>query len=129
MAKYKLPIKVVLIKNNSLGQIKWEQIALEGNPEFGIDLYPIDFAMYAQACGIPGFTLEDPSQAESTLRQAMQQPGPALVQAVVDQNEPIMPGIVSMEEATRFLRSMLKGDKDRWDILKTVAEDRVRENI
>jgi thiamine pyrophosphate-dependent acetolactate synthase large subunit-like protein len=31
--KYKLPIKVVIIKNNSLGQIKWEQMVFLGNPE------------------------------------------------------------------------------------------------
>src|SRR5205823_14281654 len=41
--KYKLPIKVVVIKNNSLGQIKWEQMVFLGNPEFGCDLEPIDF--------------------------------------------------------------------------------------
>jgi pyruvate dehydrogenase (quinone)/pyruvate oxidase len=43
-AKYALHVKVVVIKNNSLGQIKWEQIAFLGNPEFGCDLHPIDFA-------------------------------------------------------------------------------------
>ena len=41
--KYKLPIKVVIIKNNYLGQIKWEQMVFLGNPEFGVDLHPIDF--------------------------------------------------------------------------------------
>src|SRR5207237_6160666 len=58
--KYKLPIKVVVIKNNSLGQIKWEQMVFLGNPEFGVDLQPIDFAMFARACGGTGFTVDDP---------------------------------------------------------------------
>ena len=49
--KYKLPIKVVIIKNNSLGQIKWEQMVFLGNPEYGCDLQPIDFAAFARACG------------------------------------------------------------------------------
>src|SRR5205085_12666667 len=43
IAKYKLPVKIVVFKNNTLGQIKWEQIVFEGNPEFGVDLHPIDF--------------------------------------------------------------------------------------
>ncbi len=34
--KYKLPIKVVVIKNNTLGQIKWEQMVFLGNPEYGV---------------------------------------------------------------------------------------------
>ena len=49
--KYKLPIKVVIIKNNTLGQIKWEQMVFLGNPEYGVDLQPIDFAKFADACG------------------------------------------------------------------------------
>src|ERR1700704_1842865 len=57
-AKYGLNVKVVVIKNNSLGQIKWEQIAFLGNPEFGCDLHPIDFAAVARACGVAGLCLE-----------------------------------------------------------------------
>src|SRR5947209_18635597 len=56
--KYKLPIKVVIIKNNYLGQIKWEQMVFLGNPEFGVDLQPIDFVKVAEACGATGFHLE-----------------------------------------------------------------------
>src|SRR6185295_20357992 len=44
--KYKLPIKIVIVKNNSLGQIRWEQMAFLGNPEYGCDLQPIDFAAF-----------------------------------------------------------------------------------
>ena len=42
--KYKLPVRIVVIKNNSLGQIKWEQMVFLGNPEYVCDLQPIDFA-------------------------------------------------------------------------------------
>src|SRR5437588_9921916 len=45
--KYKLPIKVVIIKNNTLGQIKWEQMVFLGNPEYGVDLHALDFAEFA----------------------------------------------------------------------------------
>ena len=46
--KYQLPIKVVVVKNGTLGQIKWEQMVFLGNPEYGVDLQPIDFAGFAQ---------------------------------------------------------------------------------
>src|SRR5207237_7489721 len=49
--KYRLPIKVVIIKNNTLGQIKWEQMVFLGNPEYGVQLEPIDFVKFAEACG------------------------------------------------------------------------------
>src|SRR5262249_32144921 len=54
--KYRLPIKVVIIKNDTLGQIKWEQMVFLGNPEYGVELQPIDFAAFARACGATGVT-------------------------------------------------------------------------
>ncbi len=60
--KYKLPIKIVVIKNNSLGQIQWEQMVFLGNPEYGCDLHPIDFAAFARACGGHGVTIDDPAR-------------------------------------------------------------------
>src|SRR5262249_9906570 len=129
LVKYKLPVKVIIIKNNTLGQIKWEQMVFEGNPEFGVDLQPIDFAAFARACGAAGFTLDDPAQAESTLRAALEHDGPALVEAVVDANEPPMPGHATLEQAWHFAESLARGEKYRWEILKTVVENKVREVI
>src|SRR3954454_6499442 len=65
--KYQLPIKVVVMKNNSLGQIKWEQMVFLGNPEYGCELAPIDFAVFARACGGAGFTIEDPANCGQIL--------------------------------------------------------------
>jgi pyruvate dehydrogenase (quinone) len=64
LVKYKLPVKVIVLKNNVLGQIKWEQMVFEGNPQFGVELQPMDFALFARACGAAGFTLDDPDKAE-----------------------------------------------------------------
>ena len=66
--KYNLPVKVVILKNNSLGQIKWEQIVFLGNPEFGCDLQPIDFAAFARACGAEGFTVTGTRPVRPCLR-------------------------------------------------------------
>ena len=60
--KYDLPIKVVIIKNNTLGQIKWEQMIFLGNPEYGVELHPIDFVKFAEACGGVGFRCETPDE-------------------------------------------------------------------
>jgi pyruvate dehydrogenase (quinone) len=129
LVKYKLPVKVIIIKNNVLGQIKWEQIVMEGNPQFGVQLQPIDFAMYAKACGAAGYTLDDPEQAESVLREALAQPGPAMVECVVDANEPPMPGHATMKQAFGFAEALVRGQRDRWDIIKTVLKDKIREVV
>jgi len=129
LVKYKLPVKVILIKNNALGQIKWEQIMEDGYPEFGVDLQPIDFAGYAKNCGAEGYCIEDPAQAEAVLREALAHPGPAVIECVVDPNEPPMPGKISTEQAIKFAESLLRGEKSRWDIVKSVLADKVREVI
>ena len=59
--RYQLPIRIVILKNNSLGMIRWEQMVFLGNPEFGCDLSPINFTEVARACGASGFRIEDPS--------------------------------------------------------------------
>jgi pyruvate dehydrogenase (quinone) len=129
LVKYDLRVKVIIIKNNALGMIKWEQMVLEGNPEYGVELQPIDFEMYAKACGAGGFTIEKPGDAEKILKAALAHPGPAVVQAVVDPNEPPMPGKITTEQAIHFGKALARGQKDRWEIIKTVVEDRVREVI
>lgn len=129
LVKYKLPVKVIVIKNNELGQIKWEQMVMDANPEFGTDLQPIDFALHAQACGAAGFTIEDPKEASDVLRKALAHPGPAVIQAVVDPNEPPLPGNVTIEQSVHFAEALMRGEKGRGEILKTITENKVREVI
>src|SRR5918994_6377108 len=65
--KYDLDVKIIVIKNNSLGHIKWEQMVFLGNPEFGCDLQPIDFAAVARGFGLKGYTVEDPAMCGEVL--------------------------------------------------------------
>jgi pyruvate dehydrogenase (quinone) len=129
LVKYKLPVKVIIIKNNVLGMIKWEQMAFEGNPQFGVELQPIDFAAFARACGAGGFTIEKPEEVEDVLVEALRYDGPAVVQAVVDPNEPPLPGNITMKQSLKFAEALLRGEKDRWKIIKTVVKDKIREVI
>jgi pyruvate dehydrogenase (quinone) len=129
LVKYNLRVCVIVIKNNVLGQIKWEQMILEGNPEFGVELHPIDFDKVAEACGARAFTLERPEDAEQVLRQALSHQGPTVVQAVVDPNEPPMPGKVTTDQALHFAKALLRGQKNAGEIIKAIAEDKIREVI
>jgi pyruvate dehydrogenase (quinone) len=127
--KYKLPIKVVIIKNNTLGQIKWEQMVFLGNPEYGVDLHPIDFAAFAHACGGVGFTVEEPGECGSVLDQFLNAPGPAVLQAIVDPFEPPMPAKIKAEQALHFAESLARGEPNRKKIALTALSDKVRELI
>ena len=129
IVKYRLPVKIIVLKNNLLGMIKWEQLAFEGNPQYGVQLEPIDFAAFAKACGVPGYRVEDSQLVESVLRQAFADPGPALVEAVVDPHEPPLPGKITTEQAWQFAKALARGQKDGWDLIKTVVENKIREVV
>ena len=125
--KYKLPIKVVIIKNNTLGQIKWEQMVFLGNPEYGVDLHPIDFAAFARACGGIGFTVEDTVECGRTMEQFLNAPGPAILQAVVDPFSLAREGERRTSAALCGITGARRTQSKK--IALTVASDKVRELI
>jgi pyruvate dehydrogenase (quinone)/pyruvate oxidase len=127
--KYRLPVKVIVIKNNTLGQIKWEQMVFLGNPEYGCELQPIDFAAVARACGATGFTITDPRECGRVLDEALATPGPVVVEAVVDPYEPPLPAKITVDQAKKFAQSLIKGEPNREKIALTVLADKVRELI
>jgi pyruvate dehydrogenase (quinone)/pyruvate oxidase len=127
--QHKLPIKVVVIKNNTLGQIKWEQMVFLGNPEYGCELMPIDMAAIARACGGSGFTIDNPAHCGAMLDEALATPGPVVIEAVVDPFVPPMPAKVTMDQAAKFAESLARGEPNRGKILLTTMHDKVRELI
>jgi pyruvate dehydrogenase (quinone) len=127
--KHELPIKVIIIKNNSLGQIKWEQMVFLGNPEYVCDLHPIDFAAFARACGAKGMSVERPEECRRVLEEALATPGPVVVEALVDPNEPPMPPRIKPEQALHFGQALARGTPQRGKIALTVMSDTVREIV
>ncbi len=127
--KHNLPIKVIIIKNNVLGQIKWEQIVFLGNPEFGVELQTADFAAWARAAGADGFSCDDPKQMRDVMRQFLASPKPAVLQALVDPNEPPMPAKIKPEQATHFAEALAKGQPEGGRIALTLFRDKVDDII
>ncbi|MFL6236480.1 MAG: thiamine pyrophosphate-dependent enzyme [Thermoanaerobaculia bacterium] len=127
--KYELPIKIVIVKNNSLGQIKWEQMVFLGNPEYACDLQPIDFAAFARSCGAEGYTIDDPAACGDALDEALSRPGPVVIEAVVDPNEPPMPPKTTARQAAHLAEALAKGTPHGGKIALTLASDKVKEMV
>ncbi|MFL4986583.1 MAG: thiamine pyrophosphate-dependent enzyme [Xanthobacteraceae bacterium] len=127
--KYDLDVKIVVIKNNSLGQIKWEQIVFLGNPEYGCDLQPIDFAAVARGFGLKAYSVDDPAQCGNVLREALMTRGPALVEAAVDPHEPPMPPKVKTKQVTHLAEALARGTPARGKIALTIGSDIVRQIV
>ena len=125
--KHKLPIKVVVIKNNVLGQIKWEQMIFLGNPEYGVELEPIDFVKFAEACGGVGFRCEKPEEVRPALQAAFASSKPALVEATVDPFEPPMPASATPKQALHLAESLMRGQPHAGKIATTIFRDKVND--
>jgi pyruvate dehydrogenase (quinone)/pyruvate oxidase len=121
LAQYKLPVKVIVFKNNTLGLIKWEQMIFLGNPEYGNDLHPIDFVKVAEACGGKGIRIEDPRRCRDQLEAALVLDGPVLVEAVVDPDEPPVPPTIPADEARNLAAALARGEPNRKRIALTIS--------
>lgn len=127
--QYNLPIKVIVIKNNTLGMIRWEQMAFLGNPEYGVEFTPIDFAAFAHACGGKGYSIREPREVKAVMHEAMSQRKPTIVEAYVDPFDPPMPPKVEMEFIRKLAESFAKGQPYATRIGLTLYRNQVHEKF
>jgi pyruvate dehydrogenase (quinone)/pyruvate oxidase len=128
LAQHNLPVKVVVMKNNSLSLIEWEQMVYLGNPEYGVDLFPIDFVKVAEACGARGVRIEHPSKCREQLREALAMEGPVLIEARVDSHEPPQPPKITRAETKHLAEALARGEENRARIGLTIGRHMIDES-
>ncbi|HEV2276164.1 MAG TPA: thiamine pyrophosphate-dependent enzyme [Acidobacteriaceae bacterium] len=126
---YRLPIKLVVVKNNTLGQIKWEQMVFEGNPEYQCELFPVDFVALARALGAEGVRVDDPKTCGAELDRALSVAGPVVIEAVVDPFTAMLPPKITADQAVKFSEALMRGEPHRMKIALTAASDTVRQVV
>jgi pyruvate dehydrogenase (quinone) len=126
--QHRLPIKIVVIKNNTLGLIKWEQMVFLGNPEYGVNMAPLDFVKFAEAAGGRGMHIEDPSTCAEQLREAFSWEGPVIVECVVDQHEPPIPAKAKKGQVEPLLKALREGTPNRNRIAMQMVKDMLDES-
>jgi pyruvate dehydrogenase (quinone)/pyruvate oxidase len=123
-----LPVKVIVIKNNTLGLIKWEQMVFLGNPEYGVNFAPMDFVKFAEACGARGMHIEDPATCGAQLAEALAWDGPAIIECVVDEHEPPYPARVKKDQVTKLTAALRAGTPNRQRIALQMVKDLLDES-
>jgi len=126
--KHKLPVKIVINNNNSLGQILWEQMVL-GYPEHGVR-HPepfVDYASFATANGGFGAKVNHPAEVRPAIEQALAHDGPALVDVNVNPDEPPLPGKVEYQQAKKFTEAFLHGQPRKATIATTLFRDKIEQ--
>jgi pyruvate dehydrogenase (quinone) len=107
IAQYKLPIKVIVFNNRSLGMVKLE-MEVAGIPDWQTEMFDPDFAMLAQGMGMKGMVVKDPENVEQALKEAFLYKGPVLVNIFTDPNALAMPPKVEFSQVKGMALSMSK---------------------
>src|SRR6202167_5677534 len=107
VTQYNLPIKMVVFDNSALGMVKLE-METAGLPDFQTDLKNPNFAKLAEAIGIMGVRIENPSDLTSAIKKALQHSGPALIDVVTDANALSIPSHADRSQAVGFALAMGK---------------------
>ena len=107
LKQLKLPVKIILFNNGSLGFVAMEMKAA-GYLDTGTDLENPNFAAMAEAIGIRGIRVEDPAALEEGVRAVLAHDGPALLDVVTAKLELALPPKIQLEQAKGFSLFMLK---------------------
>jgi pyruvate dehydrogenase (quinone) len=107
VAAYKLPVKIVVFNNSTLGLVKVEML-VDGFPDFGVDVPMVDYAAVANALGIFGQRVEKPTEIKAALEAAFAHDGPALVDLVTDPLALSLPPTITGEQLRGFALAMSK---------------------
>ncbi|SDC01982.1 pyruvate oxidase [Melghirimyces thermohalophilus] len=105
--KYDLPIVVIVLNNDKIAMIKFEQESM-GNAEFGTNLTNPNFARYAEDCGGVGIRVENRDELKDALDRAFQVKKPVIVDVLVDPNEAPLPARITLAQAKNYAIHLVK---------------------
>jgi pyruvate dehydrogenase (quinone) len=124
IVQYKLPIKIIVFNNRSLGMVKLE-MQVAGIPDHETDMLNPDFEKIAEAMGMPGITISDPDKVKPELENAFLREGPVLITIRTDPNALAMPPKLELEQmkgmALYMGKMMLGGRMD--EVFKIISSN------
>lgn len=104
---YNLPIKVVVFNNSTLGMVKLEML-VNGLPDYGTDVHDVNYAEVANAIGLHGERVTEPSRLRGALQEAFAYNGPALIEVMTDPNALSLPPEIRSGQVIGFATAMSK---------------------
>jgi pyruvate dehydrogenase (quinone) len=107
LLQHKIALKLVIFNNHALGMVQLEQ-AVAGYANFGVDLVNPNFAKLAEAIGMTGIRVEDPSAVSDAVDAALRTTGPVLLDVVTDAHVLSMPPHTTFRQAREFSLYMVK---------------------
>ncbi|PZL70420.1 biosynthetic-type acetolactate synthase large subunit [Enterococcus plantarum] len=89
---YNIPIKIVILNNQSLGMVRqWQESFFNERRSESVFTSQPDFVKMAEAYHIKGLRIEDPETLEAELTEAFKETGPLLIEVMVSPTEHVLP--------------------------------------
>jgi pyruvate dehydrogenase (quinone) len=120
---------VLVLHNNDLNQVTWEQRAMEGDPKYEAsqDLPDFPYARYAELIGLTGIRVDDPEQVGDAWERALSAGRPVVLEAITDPEVPPLPPHITLEQAKALTSALLHGDPSRTEIVRQAARQKLEE--
>jgi pyruvate dehydrogenase (quinone) len=120
---------VAVLHNNDLNQVTWEMRAMEGSPKFTESqiLPDVDFAGFAASLGLQAITVTSPDEVGAAWEQALAADRPTVLDVHTDPNVPPIPPHATYEQMKDAAEALMKGDEDRWGIVKEGFKTKIQE--
>jgi pyruvate dehydrogenase (quinone) len=122
---------VLVLHNDDLNQVTWEQRAMEGDPRYDAsqDIPDFPYARYAELVGLKGIRVDDPEEIGAAWDEALAADRPCLLEAITDPSVPPLPPHITFEQAKHFAQSVLRGDSDRRSMITQSLKQMVGEFV
>jgi pyruvate dehydrogenase (quinone) len=119
---------ILVLHNNDLNQVTWEQRAMTGNPEFSgsQEIPDFPYADYAEMLGLKGVRVDQPDEIARGWDEVLSADRPAVYDAVTDPNVPTLPPHISFDLMMKFGKSLIKGDPKEIGVIKQTYKDMVK---
>jgi pyruvate dehydrogenase (quinone) len=120
---------VAILHNNDLNQVTWEMRAMEGAPKFeeSQHLPDVDYASFAASLGLAAETITDPDSLGPAWDRALAADRPTVLDVHCDANFPPIPPHATLDQMKDAALSLIKGDSDRWEVLKQGIKTKAQE--
>jgi pyruvate dehydrogenase (quinone) len=120
---------VIVFNNGDLNQVTWEQRVLAGDPAYPATQWIPDFpaARYAELCGFEAIRVETPDELGAAFDELLVADKPALLEAVVDPEIPPLPPHITVEQAKKMAKAMVKGDPQAAGVMEKSLRGKLKE--
>jgi pyruvate dehydrogenase (quinone) len=111
---------ILVLKNNDLNQVTWEQRVQAGDPRFEVSQNVPDFpyAQYGRMLGLKGIKVDDPDDISDAWDEALSADRPVIFEAVTDPDVPPLPPHINIKQAKKYTETLLKGDPAEIGIIR-----------